>query len=593
MKIAYQKIIALIPGLIFFFTAQCQPPASKPWRMTFHDEFSGPVLDASKWSLGFGWGMNSGAFSEINLPENVYIEDSSLVIKVDTIPGGTGWYSGAINSRNLFAQRKGYFEARIKMAPGLGLLNAFWSKPVSDAWPPEIDFAEILGRNNTVDAFFTLHYTPGHIQSGGQWKSPVSLAADYHVYGFEWSDKDFVWYVDGIERRRTSDGYKAITDWNEAFYLMFNVHVACKAQGCSDWTGTPNASNVWPSYMKVDWVRVYEIDNSLSTSINNRVSGEEFPEGIGINVGANAANSSGLVSTVKFYADEVEFGESLAAPYSAMFNPSAPGRYKIIARVFNEDGTGFTSSAPVFITVSDHLHENLIINPEFDMEKAAWELQNTSPYQVSFSIDQTGSLSGVNSARISVTNGGSSLSNARFFQKMYVENGKKYLLSFQASSSVNRKTMLSVRSSDVPYNHKLSIFDLTSQPKTFQTSFDCTKTDFNGLFEFSVGSTNAEILIDSIVLVESTLNSIPNERSNREQLFIYPNPASSKINVSTLQIFQDWQHYCILSPAGKVFLTGWIDSANPEINIEKLSPGIYFLKYESYEGDLYGKFLKN
>jgi Glycosyl hydrolases family 16 len=78
-----------------------------PWRLTFSDEFDGTAVDADKWSNGFGW--------------------------------------GDLHTKETFSQRYGHWEARMRVASGAGLHSAFWGKPASEQWPPELDVEEIGG----------------------------------------------------------------------------------------------------------------------------------------------------------------------------------------------------------------------------------------------------------------------------------------------------------------------------------------------------------------------------------------------------------------------------------------------------------------
>jgi beta-glucanase (GH16 family) len=229
------------------------PPSHSKWETTFFDDFKGDDLDPTKWSRGFGWGMKSGSFGEGIDGKNVYIQDGKLVLKLENRPVSGGDYaSGAVNTRNKFYQKYGYFEAKIKVAKGMGFLNAFWSKSNDERWPPEIDFIEVLGKE-TIKAHFTVHFSEEgkNRNNGGSWLGP-DLSANFHIYGCEWDEEKIVWYIDGIERRRTNAGVQNINENNQPFYIMLNVHIG------HQWPGFPDSSTPWPSNMEVDWVKVYK-----------------------------------------------------------------------------------------------------------------------------------------------------------------------------------------------------------------------------------------------------------------------------------------------------------------------------------------------
>jgi len=66
-----------------------------------------------------------------------------------------------------------------------------------------------------------------------------------------------------------------------------------------------------------------------------------------------------------------------------------------------------------------------------------------------------------------------------------------------------------------------------------------------------------------------------NEFENR-QVIIYPNPTSSKINLSLS--FSEELNYELFSSKGKQLMNGTIKSSYQEINLSHLKPNIYFLK---------------
>ena len=69
-----------------------------------------------------------------------------------------------------------------------------------------------------------------------------------------------------------------------------------------------------------------------------------------------------------------------------------------------------------------------------------------------------------------------------------------------------------------------------------------------------------------------------NEFDNR-QVIIYPNPISSKINLSLN--FSGELNYELFSPLGKQLIIGTIKSSNQEIDLSNLPPNIYYLKLDN------------
>ena len=71
---------------------------------------------------------------------------------------------------------------------------------------------------------------------------------DFHTYSVLWEPGLIVWYVDGVERNRFSDGNVS----NEEMYLLVNLAVG------GWWPGNPDGSTRFPATMAVDYIRAYQ-----------------------------------------------------------------------------------------------------------------------------------------------------------------------------------------------------------------------------------------------------------------------------------------------------------------------------------------------
>jgi beta-glucanase (GH16 family) len=242
-------IAGLLPGGLL-------PPAPLAstgglWLLSFQDEFDGPGLDTSKWSNGFGWGETAGHVAGACDPANNVVEGGVLVQRADVGPlGGRAYRAACINTRNKFFQLYGYWEARIRVPRGAGLHSAFWGKPNDESWPPELDVEEISG-GIPDRVTMTVHWRDdgGHQKSNSKFFGP-DFSADYHVFGAEWSPSGTVWYVDGVERNRTSEGASYMDD-RGPFYLIVNLQIGLVG------AGLPDPSTPWPAHQYVDYVRVW------------------------------------------------------------------------------------------------------------------------------------------------------------------------------------------------------------------------------------------------------------------------------------------------------------------------------------------------
>lgn len=164
--------------------------------------------------------------------------------------------SGLITTQFSFSQTYGYFEMRAKLPKGKGLWPAFWLLPIDKSWPPEIDVMEAFGdKNDRGDGPNTMiHYATHAVdktQSCGDWYDVgVDITKDFHTYGVLWEPTKMTYYFDGKPYASCPSNKES----NQPFYMLVNLAVGSDKA----WPTAPNAENVWPAYMNVDYVRAYQ-----------------------------------------------------------------------------------------------------------------------------------------------------------------------------------------------------------------------------------------------------------------------------------------------------------------------------------------------
>ena len=219
------------------------------WHLEFEDDFDGDALDEAKWSSGFGWGEESGNTVGYCAPDNNIVTDGVLEQRIERRPqGGASFSVGCINSRDRFSLLYGYWEAGIRMAGCRGARGAFWAKPNDESWPPELDVVEVYG-DDRDRADLTIHWEErGDYKRDKGFFTGPDVSADFHVFAAEWSPEEVVWYVDGVETRRTPAGTRFLNDGG-AFYTMLEAQVVRETSQCG----------IWPYYSSqyVDYVRVW------------------------------------------------------------------------------------------------------------------------------------------------------------------------------------------------------------------------------------------------------------------------------------------------------------------------------------------------
>lgn len=226
-------------------------PWAKPgWVLTFHDEFNGSSLDTSKWidSYPHGARTHNNGEQEYYSPTGYSVSGGQLHLTATRQPqGGMPYSSGMIASYSHFSQLYGWFEIRTKVPAGKGMWPAFWLLPANDTWPPEIDVLEILG-NEPDKVYMTNHWGSwnDHHQHGVGWTGP-DFSQGFHTFAIDWEPGLIVWYVDGIERARSTQGVPDIP-----MYVIANLAVG------GDWPGDPDATTPFPASMDIDYIRVYK-----------------------------------------------------------------------------------------------------------------------------------------------------------------------------------------------------------------------------------------------------------------------------------------------------------------------------------------------
>lgn len=217
------------------------------WVLAFQDEFDGTSLDKSKWANGFGWGDGTRSNYGWCDPKANVVSGGVLVQRIDRKPKGENPFAvGCLNSKDHFAQKYGYWEARLRAAACTGSRSAFWGKPNNESWPPEIDVVEING-DTPRNAKFTVHWRDdGHQYSQGSFTGP-DFSDGFHTFGAQWGPDGVTWFVDGVERRHTAAG-ASFLGAGGPFYTIVNSQVIDPDSTCGR---VPAESAEYVDYVRI------------------------------------------------------------------------------------------------------------------------------------------------------------------------------------------------------------------------------------------------------------------------------------------------------------------------------------------------------
>ncbi len=227
-----------------------QAPQGKTWKLIWSDEFNAASLDWNTWECPEG-PRRDGYW----VKEDSYVNgDGMLVLR--TRKDGERFTSGAIRTRGKFEHAFGYWEARCRFHTQVGHWPAFWLYTqdvgkVGDGGRDgtEIDIMEKAWAAGADTINVALHwdgYGAEHKSAGMALYAP-GVSSGFHTFGLYWTPEEYVFYIDGIERWRTSEGG------------VCQVPVYVKlTEEIGDWAGDIKKASL-PDYFYVDYVRVYDL----------------------------------------------------------------------------------------------------------------------------------------------------------------------------------------------------------------------------------------------------------------------------------------------------------------------------------------------
>ena len=165
------------------------------------------------------------------------------------------------------SQFYGRFEARIRYAPGEGVVSSFflWKEGSSSTttWN-ELDHEKINGTCRLQTNIWT-----GKGTQDEQLNTPTfDICADYHTYGIEWTPDYIAWFVDGTQLRRVTGA--SVTEYTQNASQGMAFHFNLWA-GDASFGGTLNPSTL-PVRQYISWVQYSSYANGASSSSGVRSS---------------------------------------------------------------------------------------------------------------------------------------------------------------------------------------------------------------------------------------------------------------------------------------------------------------------------------
>lgn len=234
------------------------------YSLVFEDEFNGTELNTDVWKY-CNTGVRRGGY---RTPSQVEVKDGNCIITAEYLEDGqfgAGWYAGDLALLKWYKQ--GYFEIRCKCNAGGGFWSAFW---IQAAHPYEAEYskggvggAELdifeancwdqpLSRNSVSQ---TIHCAGVNGATEG-FQSEIlgffkgnDIYNEYNTYGLEWNEDEYIFYVNGVETRRTSFG-NGTSQVEEEVRVSLEVPDAEKLEALDKET--------YHSEFIIDYVRIYQ-----------------------------------------------------------------------------------------------------------------------------------------------------------------------------------------------------------------------------------------------------------------------------------------------------------------------------------------------
>ncbi len=174
------------------------------------DDFDGPELDSSYWEVAsHTFDPNLAWFS----PTNAKIDHGMLVLSITAdgspaspLPNDVLKKYSAAEVRTQVSFLYGRFRARVRFAPGAGVVSAFWGfyDRYDASNGPQLDNQIVIesGIGKQADAP-ELRYSvkvPTHGPGSSERPTDFDPAAGFHIIGYDWTPAEVRFFVDGVSQ---------------------------------------------------------------------------------------------------------------------------------------------------------------------------------------------------------------------------------------------------------------------------------------------------------------------------------------------------------------------------------------------------------
>lgn len=238
------------------------------WGLLWSDEFNDTSINTANWTHEqVKWPHNSEMEYYTARLNNSWTANGHLVIKAIKETYSTANYTSArIHSKNKVSLLYGKIAARIRMPYGINQWPAFWLLGTNDStstWPAcgEVDIVEYRGDriNVSTSAVHGPSYSGDTPYHASYTLPSGNFTNSFHVFEAVWTNNCIHFYVDStytytlLKSTVTGSGFTWVFD--KPFYIILNLGIASAGTPYTGYQAIDDT--VFPTYMFVDWVRVY------------------------------------------------------------------------------------------------------------------------------------------------------------------------------------------------------------------------------------------------------------------------------------------------------------------------------------------------
>lgn len=220
------------------------------YTLVLQDDFDGTTLN-SRWNYR---AENTTRGYAVVKRENVTL-DGNGILSLYAKKDGNNYTVSQISTEQSFLQKYGYFECRAKINTSKGPHSAFWLQSPTVGNTPfnpatngvEIDIFEHHRKFDSTRIFHNLHwngYGTNH-QTLGTSSAIPGIGVGFHTFALEWTPTEYVFYVDNVEKWRTSTSVSRRSE-----FLLFSMEL-------TGFGGDP-ALGTYPDKLDIDYVKVYK-----------------------------------------------------------------------------------------------------------------------------------------------------------------------------------------------------------------------------------------------------------------------------------------------------------------------------------------------